>query len=253
MATYYFVARTLISLAGLGAVLWGGFFLPYFRQQAPLSLIAAEVLQGHIFKRQTLIEKARQIEASEQSWFCNSTELHAAVVLQLAILDDAIKAADQTLIDSAYTPLYDATRRALSCAPADSFAWLTLFWLDATKHGFEPNNANYLRLSYALGPNEGWIALWRNRLAMVLGARLPTDLSDDAIDEFIKLVNTGRLYKETAAIFAGTAPDGQSRIVEHLKNANAIPRQIFARVLYDEGLDIKIPDTTIPGLRPWER
>ena len=61
----------------------------------------------------------------------------------------------------------------------------------------QAENANYLRLSYALGPNESWIALWRNRLAFSLFERLPTDLSDDALDEFIKLVDT------ESAIFRG--------------------------------------------------
>jgi len=108
-------------------------------------------------------------------------------------------------------------------------------------------------LSYALGPNEGWISLWRNRLALALFARLPADLANDAIDEFIKLVDTGQLYSETASIFASAAPPIQSRIVEHLKTAKAVPRQLFARALYDRGLDISIPDTTRPSLPSWQR
>jgi hypothetical protein len=128
---------------------------------------------------------------------------------------------------------------------------LTLFWLDAGKHGLEPDNENYLRLSYALGANEAWIAQWRNRLAFARFERLPTDLSDDAIDEFIKLLDTGQLYWQTAAIFASAPAAAQSRIVEHLNTANAISREAFARVLHDKGLDVIIPGVERPESRPW--
>ena len=149
--------------------------------------------------------------------------------------------------------LLDVTRRALVCAPADPFVWLTLFWLEAGKSGLSSDNARYLRLSYALGPNEGWISLWRAKIAFALFEQLPADLADDALDEFVKLIDTQRLYSETATIFANATPVVQKRIIDHLKNGAAIPRGIFARTLYDMGLDVKIPDTVIPGLRSWER
>ena len=246
-----FWARGFIWLLGLGAVAWGGFVLPLFWQQATLNRVAAELLQGHNFKMQFLLDEAQQAEAAERSSFCNPTGLHNAVILRLSILNQAIAATNRTLVEAAYAPLYAASRRALACSPADALVWLTLFWLDAGKHGFLPANANYLRLSYSLGPNEGWIALWRNRLALALFAQLPTDLSDDAIDEFIKLVDTGQLYPETAAIFANAAPAVQSRLVAHLKTAKAIPREIFAQTLYAKGLDVSIPGVQPPDPRPW--
>ena len=252
IAAPFFLARTFVCLLGLGAVAWGGFVLPVFQQQARVNRVASELLQGHAFKIQALLDEVRQVEASESSSFCNPTELHDAVVIRLAIPDEAIAAADHTPIDSAQTSFYNLARKALACAPANSLVWLTLFWLDASKNGFTQQNANYLLRSHAVGPNEGWIALWRNRLAMPLFEQLPADLSDDAIDEFIRLVDTGLLSSETAAIFASTAPAAQSRIIEHLKTTKAIPRQNFARALYDKGLDVNIPDVEMPGARPWQ-
>jgi hypothetical protein len=126
-----------------------------------------------------------------------------------------------------------------------------LFWIDAAKNGLTPKNANYLRLSYALGPNEGWIGLWRVQLALALFERLPKDLADDATDEFIRLVNTQVLYQEAAAIFSRATPAVQGRLVEQLKTANPVPRQIFARVLYDKGFDVNIAGVDRPA-RPWQ-
>ena len=251
IATAQFLARSFICLLGLGAVVWGGSVFPFFWQQAPLNRVVSELLHGHTFKMQTLLDEAQHADATAQSSFCNPTELHNAVVLRLAILDEAMAAADQTLIDTAYGPLYDATRTALACMPADPFVWLTLFWLDAGKHGLDPHNANYLRLSYALGPNEGWIALLRSRLAFALFARLPTDLANDAIDDFINLVDTGQLYSETAAIFASAAPAVQSRIVAQFATAKPITRRNFAGMLHNRGLDATIPGVDSRPARPW--
>ena len=247
------LARIFFILVGLGAIGWGGFFLPIFWRQSPTHHVAMAYMQGRGFSGQVLLKEAQQVTAVIDSPFCDPTALHDAVMLRLAILDNAIAAANQTLVASGRDALYDTTRKALSCAPADAFAWLTLFWLDASRKGVTPDDANYLRLSYTGGPNEAWIGLWRNRLAIALFAQLPPDLSDDAIDEFIKLLDTGRLYQQTVAIFASAVPAAQNRIVDHLETANATARGIFVRELYDRGLDMKIPDVEIPGLRPWER
>lgn len=246
------LTRIFTCLLGLGAVAWGGFELPVFWQQAPLNRVASEILQGDTFNTQLLFDEAEQTEAAEKSPFCNPTTLDDAVAIRLAIMDEAMAGHNKTLIALAYAPLYDATRTALSCAPADSFTWLTLFWLDLIKHGFTPQNAAFLRLSYALGPNEGWIALRRSRLAIALLPQLPPDLADDAIDEFVKLVDTGQLYRQTAAIFTGTAPAVQGRLAAALKSAKSIPRQIFAETLSDQGLEVNIPGVQRPPVRPWE-
>jgi hypothetical protein len=253
VAAVYFIARIFTCLLGAGAIAWGGFVLPHFWQQAPVNAVASGLVQGQAFKTQMLLDEARQIETSDSSSFCDPTKLHNAIVLRLAIPDSAIAAAHQTAVDSANTSFNNLTRRALACAPVDSFGWLTLFYLDARKSGLTPENANYLRLSYALGPNEGWIALWRVRLALALFERLPGNLSNDAIDEFIKLVDTGRLYPETAEIFASSTPAAQSRIVDKLKTTNSIPRQVFARVLYERGVDLKSLNFEVPDLRPWQK
>jgi hypothetical protein len=246
-----YLTRTVICLFGLAAIVWGALTFPLFWQQAVPKSVVAKLLQGQTFKTQRLLAEAEQAEAAQGRSFCNPAALHNIVVLRLAIFDGAVAATNHALADSSYDPLYGAARRALSCAPADPFVWLTLFWLDVSKHGLGPDNLNYLRLSYTSGPNEGWVALWRNRLALELFDRLPNDLSDETVEEFVKLVDTGEVYPQTEAIFANAGPAVQSRIVEHLRTAKAIPRQIFAMGLYNRGVDVNIPDVERPGARPW--
>lgn len=251
MTTGHVLTRTLTWLLGLGAVVWGGLELPVFWQQAAVHHVAFAILGGQTFKRSLLVDEARRA-AAERSSFCNPTVLSDATVIRLALMDDARASKDKSLVASAYRPLYDATLIALSCAPTDSFAWLTLFWLDLINHGLTPANVGYLRMSYAVGPNEGWIALRRSRLAIALLPRLPPDLADDATDEFVKLVDSEAGNAETAAIFAHAAPVVQGRLAAALKSAKPGPRQIFADTLADAGLDVNIPGVQKRPPRPWE-
>jgi hypothetical protein len=246
-------ARAFVCLLGIGAVAWAGFVLPSLWWQIPLNSIAAEYVQGHNLPLQSLSEEARRIKTLEQASPCNPTALHDRVILRLSILEEAVTQHVEPLVGSARTPLYEAIRDSLACAPADPVVWLTLFWLSVRGHDVQPRNIGYLRLSYAFGPNEGWISLWRNRLAMTLFERLPADVADHALDEFVKLVGTGRLYSETVAIFASVSPVIQSRIVRQLKNSSAVSREVLASLLYDRGIEIKIPNTTNPTLEPWDR
>jgi hypothetical protein len=242
---------TLAWLVAFAAIGWGAYALPRFWQQGPLDHVTSEDLEGQGFAGDTLFQVARDAEAAKQFPFCNPTRLHNLLIIRLAILNGARAVGDQPSVKLDYVPLYLATRAVLSCAPSDSFAWLVLFWLDVSRHGFTSNNAPYLRLSYDLSPNEEWIALWRNSLALSIFSQLPPDLANDAVDEFIKLVNTEELYSQTVQIFAGLAPEAQNRIVGKIDAVKAEPRQIFARMLYDEGIDVAIPGFHKPQ-RPWQ-
>ena len=244
--------RIVVCGVGVVAIAWGLFFLPLFWQQGPLNRVASQVRQSHPFKRQALLGEASRVEAVERKSFCNPAELRNLVVVHVAILNSnsASAEADRTPLDAEQAAVDAAAREALSCEPSDPFAWLVLFWIDASKYGVNAKNVHYLRMSYALGPNEGWIALWRNRLAIAAFQQLPSELEDRAVVEFVKLVETGGMYGETASIYASAAPVVQSRIIAELKTAKATPRQVFAATLYDKGFDVDIPGFERPA-RPW--
>jgi hypothetical protein len=125
----------------------GGGFLPAYMLEQPVQGAVAELLQGHTFKPQVLSYEVRQSEMINPLSFCNPGGLHAAVVLRLVELNEAIAAADKMAINSQVPALNDASRRALGCAPADAFAWLIMFWLDADKNGINASNLYFLRLS----------------------------------------------------------------------------------------------------------
>jgi hypothetical protein len=245
------LTRIFACLLGAGAIAWGGLTLPMFWQEAAPRSTAAKVLQGDGFKPQALAEEAQQADRATHYRFCNPVALHSLFVLRFSIMNQAIEAANQPLVESSYNPLHEAGQDALACSPADSLVWLTLFWLDVGKSGLDDKNANYLRLSYGFGRNEGWIALWRIRLGLLLFGRLPPDLASDVLDDFINVMDTGHYYWQTAGMYMDASPVIQSRIVDRLKTASFATRQAFARTLHDRGMDVAIPGVERPEARPW--
>ena len=246
------LSRIFILILGLAAVIWGGVVLPVFRRDVPVNQVATELLKGQTFKLNTLVAEAQRA-SPVTSVVCNPTELHSAVALRRAVLNDVVASDLLSAANIAAAALDNSARSAAACSPSDSFVWLTMFWLDTARHGLTPQNERYLRLSYKLGPNEGWVAYWRVQLTLAELAHLPEDLSSDVLGDFVKLINTRILYEETAGIFERAPVDAQNRIIEALKYADARPREAFAKALSDRGFDVRVPGTKLPELRPWQR
>ena len=113
--------RAFFFMLGLAAVAWGGILLPRFWSEGPLDRTAAEILQGHTFKaKSSLLAEARLAEEAEQTSVCNPTDLHNAVILRLGILNEAIAAADQSLIEFVFGQF-------IRCDPEGSLLWAGQF------------------------------------------------------------------------------------------------------------------------------
>jgi hypothetical protein len=154
-------------------------------------------------------------------------------------------------IDMQLNALRDSIRRSLACSPADPFLWVVLYWVEINRNGFQPDYLKYLRLSYQLGPNEGWIALKRNGYALAIFQQLPPDLAEMAIAEFATLVDTG-FYAETAAILTGPGWPEREMLLSHLKDVSERYKEAFAKAVYKLGYDVNVPGVVLRDPRPWD-
>ena len=182
---------------------------------------------------------------------CNAAAERAGVVILARVLDDPAVAENHTLHETAQSRLEVATRALLRCSPSDSLGWLVLFWITINANGYSPESGAYLQLSYDTSPNEAVIAFWRNRLVLGLFDRLPARFTDLAVPEFVKLVDTERLYSEMGDIFEHAAPALQQRLAYEMKTAQKRPREVFARMLHDRGVRAVFPDIGSQSERPW--
>ena len=138
-------------------------------------------------------------------------------------------------------------------APSDVFLWFALFLADSARNDSSAERLPYLRMSYELGTNEGWIAVMRNRLALALYPELPPDLAEAATSEFLGLVRS-ELYDAAADTIAGPGWPIRDVLLTRLRELSERNRRDFAAVLNRRELeeDVPIPGIDLPPRRPWQ-
>lgn len=250
VALHHVLTRGLFFIIGCSAIWWGVVVLPIFWKQSSAEHIAKRIIAGDQFKPATLSQQLAALVASEKPTFCRPVALQSAAIIQLRITETALGGIAKD--DGQLRLLDDAIRNSLSCAPADSFLWLILFALKNAEHGYKRENFKYLRMSYSLGPNEGWILEKRNPVALAELALLPADLSAKAINEFMRLLTDDRLWRRAVNIFCATTERPRDVILTKMATLPLGLRKSFARAVYDCGLDVEVPGVKDDSpKRPW--
>ena len=249
-ATYFFALRAFLVVFSCVAIWWGAVTFPVFRVDSPIERIATHIIAGAPFKSEILQQQLPTVTSIEKAGYCHAPALRSAAIIQLRMLETAISGNDRQYVAAHLQPMRDVIRSSLSCAPADPFLWLVLYWVANTESGSTAKYLNYMQMSYRLGPNEGWIALKRNPLAFQVFKQLPPELAQSAVDEFISLVES-RFYEQAAEIFVGAAWPEHDLILSHLAGVNDQDRQLFADALHRHGSDIDVPGVPRRDQRPW--
>ena len=235
-----FFVRCLVSSLGFIALGWGTVAFPMFLKQEPLEHITDRIIAGDPFKPGVLSKQFRMSTDFESSGYCHPSAIYSAAIVQLRMLEATTSADGRTSVDDRLSSLEHAIHNSLSCAPADPFLWLVLYALKMTKIGFRVEDLKYLRMSYQLGANEGWIALKRNPFIFAIYEKLPPDLQQNVINEFIALIKS-KLYSQAADIFTGPAWPERNLILLNLIRIPDRDRQLFAKELSRRGFDVKMP------------
>jgi hypothetical protein len=155
------------------------------------------------------------------------------------------------LTDSELSSIDDLVRKALICSPSDAFLWLILYNVEVARNGFRPEYLKYLRMSYRLGPNEGWIILKRNYFLLSQFKWLSSDLREKVIDEFVGLVDR-EFYKEAVEFFMGPGRSIENQLLERLLSLEERRRGSFASALRAQGYTGDLPWSESIAARPWQ-
>jgi hypothetical protein len=247
----YVLTRFTGVVLGSFAIIWSLSALPSRLQDTRIESIGNRVLRSEPFKTDALAGMLREVEMHGGE--CRPLVVQSEVIIRLRLLEDALDSGRRGEIASETLALKEQLSRALGCSPADSFLWLALFWIEVNQGGYQTEQLNLLRRSYLLGPNEGWIALKRNRFALSVFEKLPSDLRELVQSEFAKLVDTPHpsVLQEMISILTGPGWRVRSFLLPRLKELSAASRQTFADALYRRGYDVDIPGTDRRDRRPW--
>jgi hypothetical protein len=249
-AHYILLARCVVLILGCIAVWWGIVGFSVFWQESSTERIASRIIAGDPFKIEILAQQTPIIDSIERSAYCRPAALRSAAIIQLRMVEAATSANDSEHVDNHLESLGKVIRGSLSCAPADPFLWLVLHWVESTENVSKADYLKYLRMSYLVGPSEGWIALKRNRVAFARFQQLPSDLAEITINEFIALIES-RFYEQAADIFIRPAWLERDRLLLRLKNTAERHRKAFYEALRAQGYNIDIPVIKRTDPRPW--
>ena len=244
MAAKNNIARFILAIAGAAAMAWAIVAIPTFRSENTIVDVARALMAGDAFKSENLAAIDARAETKGGSTF-RSAVLGKAAVIRLRRAEDAVRAGEHQRIDQSLKSLANIVDESLQNAPSDPFLWLVRYWLDSVNNGARPENLRFLRMSYDLGPYEGWIAVKRSRVALTAFSALPKDLAELAISEFVGLVRWG-LLSDAAEIAAGPAKSIRGTLFPRLKDLKFEQRRAFAGRIYQRELD----DVLIPGINP---
>jgi hypothetical protein len=244
-AHYILLGRSFVVILGCIAVCWGIIVVPNFWHESSIESIAGLVIAGDQFKPEILTRQLSNKDSFESAAYCRPAALRSIAVIRLRIADEPLSTNNQEIIDTRLREASNSVQDSLSCSPADPYLWLALYWLASRRSDFKQDDLKYLRLSYQLGPNEGWIASKRNHLIFESFDRLPPDLANEAIDEFVKLVDSS-FYPDAVVILTGPAWKMRDLILPRLKNVAERHRKEFAKALYAKGYDVAVPGVEHP-------
>jgi len=242
--------RSLCVGTGLLGIVWGAWFLPLFWKESTISQFSTRIVRGETFSPALLESRLAEFERGSRFLACAATEARSKAVIELSLLNQGFDASSDAIDDK-----LAATRRSivdgLSCLPSDAYLWFALFQVESLRAGFNTEYLRYLDMSYKYGPNEGWIAIPRNRAAFAIFEALPTTLQSKVLDEFVLLLRT-ELYAEAIDIFLGAAAPHRDAVVKRLATVSEKNRQLFAVQLARKGIDAAIPGTSTFVRGPWQ-
>jgi hypothetical protein len=234
------VLRGLTAGFGICSIAWAVFFVTVNRVATPLAGAAGNILRGESLDSAKLRELQEQLDATpgEKLRFAAADDV-AVIRLRLfevKLQEKAIQAEgpDFADLDSAFVA-------ALSKNPNNSFLWFADYWLGRVQRDATDRGIKLLRMSYATGPNEAWIAQRRNPVVLANFSSLPGDLAEKALSEYVRLVQSG-LYRDAANILAGPGWPIRQQLLSRLAPLDEVDRYAMARELASRDLDgISVP------------
>jgi hypothetical protein len=241
-------ARVAMVSLGLAAIGWGGFIAPMAWPQAPMASMATKIIGGEQFGPGILEDFVAGASPAVWPGVCQSATLRTMAVIRLRFAEQAIADGDGNRIRQTQSALEAALHRSLSCTPTDPLLWFALFWLQNNVRGLQDDNLRSLRMSYRLGPNEGWLSLRRNRFAVAIYPALPDDLKRQVTDEFVQLVKSD-FITDAADILVGPGTPVRDLLLSRLRGMDSQKLRLLSRLMAAKGVDDVFPELDPMGLR----
>ncbi len=218
------------------------------REVAPLGAMVAVALSGDSYKPEVATRIYRYVDRLEEAGGCHGSGDIA--ILRLRAAASSIKSENSQVIESALAQAKRAIRSALVCSPSQPYLWYALFWVESTLTHSKEDHLKYLKMSYELGPHEGWFSEPRCQTALPLLSFFSTRLQEIILSEYLDMVK----YDPHAAarVLMSLDEDLRAKLVASLVRVPLEARTEFARVLSTTDLDVQVPGVE-DRRPPWQK
>jgi len=221
--------RLVVPLLGLAAMAWAASVFPMARLGSDVARMATRVISGDRFRNETW--ESIELKFKDISYQAIKPSLLTKLaVIRLRGVETELPGLNNQQAQARLLELTGLIKDALRNAPTDGFLWLTLSWISERSGAAGDDRWRFLRSSYRMSPNEGWIGLKRNPFALGRFAALPDDLAEDAVQELTHLVRSS-LHREAAEIIAGPGLPIHELLLRRLKVLDQADRVVLAGLL----------------------
>ncbi len=192
-------------------------------------VIENRLLQFETFNR-TTATRMLETAAAENLSACETHSQRALLLLELLVVDAALRSGAVREYDQHIQALEARTRRILSCTPRESFVWLIAFSLEI-EHGIvNEHSFDLLAMSYETSPNEAWIAARRVIIAVPVLLAAPETLRQTILTEFQNLVRHRFVDIPARAYLKAPAP-ARALLQSRIEQLDPSSQKIFSDTL----------------------
>jgi hypothetical protein len=247
----YFVLRVGLAALGCAAIVWGSFFFVISWPQATVERAAARIIDAETYRLSDLKHLRSMAMEMQDTGPCRPLIARSAAIIQLRLAEIETAQPQPGEPEKELEQARAQIARSLACSPADPFLLMSLFWLNTLQFGFNSADLDLLRLSYRLGPNEGWVGLRRFSLALAVIKQLPPELVRAMVDDFVNLVGAA-IYPQMVDRFIPADLATRKMLLSALDRLSDFHRRNFAAYMKSSGIETPAFEGEKREPRPWQ-
>ncbi|WP_441234180.1 hypothetical protein [Bradyrhizobium sp. 930_D9_N1_4] len=242
--------KLLLAAAGVLTIVWSVGTYQRVMPFRDLEAVGYRISLGETFSPGILEGVEPDADRAIAAADCNTPAIRSAVFVKVQLYEVKGGETDRLALNKLSGDLRSAIRKSLGCSPYDPFFWFVRYWVEVSSSGISEKALRYLEMSYETGPNEGWIALRRNRFALAAFPSLGSELQKKVLSEFSELVAAG-FVDLAAANLAGPGWPVREQLLAGLGDVGRYNREQFAKLLEDQGIRVDIPNFEPRQQRYW--
>ena len=223
-------ARCLTIFLAVMGLAWGFSILPKSEASDDLRDTQNQLLRSETFAPKTLT-RTLESPAFRNLSDCDAPAQIALLLIEARVAEASLRAGAVTDFDRLSKAVESRSDRILACAPRQSFAWLVKFSQAVLRGQLDEQSFNLLFMSYETSPNEAWISIRRNNVAIPLLLVLPERLKEEALTDFRRLMN-GDFREEAARLYLAASQAIRPLLQASIEKLEADRQKVFWETVY---------------------